>query len=92
MGFGFKLTRTSIAEYYTAPNGDHCSILIDPDGKATLMLCHPVNNKMYFRKTYNTRRGAKNAMTRRHGVCRFDSMTETYRKEDVDIGGIIQKG
>ena len=75
-----KLIRTAMTEYYTAENGDHVSITINPDDKATLIICAPVNNKMYFNETYKTRRSALIAMHRKCGKCHFTSMTQTYRK------------
>ena len=83
MGYGFKIIRTAITEYYTAENRDHVSITVRPDDSATLIICRPVNNKPAFQQTYKTRRGALIAMHRKCGKCEFNSMTQTYRKDGV---------
>ena len=86
MGFGFKIKRASISEYYTAENGDHLSITIKPDDSAVLIACKPVNNKLYFRKEYKTRKGAVVAMGKRFGKCDFNCMTTTHVKEVLTNG------
>ena len=78
-----KIIRKQIVEYYTAENGDHVSITITPDDAACLIVCHPVNNEMYFKQDYKSRRGALVAMHRKCGKCKFNFMTETFRKEGV---------
>lgn len=83
MGYGFKIIRSSITEYYTAENGDHVSITISPDDSATLIICRPVNNKLAFQQTYKTRRGALIAMHKKCGKCDFNYMTNTFRKENT---------
>lgn len=83
MGYGFKIIRTSIAEYYTAENGDHVSITVSPDDSATLIICRPLDNQVAYLQTYKTRRGALIAMHKMCGKCTFNSMTQTYRKEGV---------
>lgn len=80
MGYGFKLIRSSITEYYTAANGDHVSITVHPDDTATLIICRPVDNRLDVQKTFKTRRGALIAMHRKCGKCEFNSMTSTFRK------------
>jgi len=83
MGYGFKIIRTATTEYYTAANGDHVSITVHPDYSATLIICRPVNNQLDFQQKYKTRRGALIAMHRKCGKCKFNSMTQTFRKEGV---------
>ena len=75
-----KLNRSSLTEYYTAPNGDHVSITVHPDDSATLIVCAPVNNKLVFKKEYKTRRGALIAMHKNCGKCKFLHMTATFTK------------
>ena len=75
---GIKIKRNQLTEYYIAENGDHVSITIAPDDKATLIMCRPVNNEQYFNETYNTRRSALIAMHRECGECKFSFMTSTY--------------
>lgn len=81
MGYGFKIIRAQLTEYYTAENGDHVSVTVRPDNTACLMVCKPVNNALYFRQTYKTRKGAIAAMRRKCGKCEFSSMTATYVKD-----------
>lgn len=75
-----KLIRSSLTEYYTAPNGDRVSITVFPDDSATMIVCAPVNNAEVFRQKYKTRRGALIAMHRKCGKCEFNHMTSTFTK------------
>ena len=77
---GMELENT--VEYFTAPNGDHVSIMTTPEGTATAIVCHPVNNVLYFRRKYNSRAIAMREMVKDFGTLDCTTMVQTWRKVD----------